>query len=1010
MKITRIYLKNLNSLRGEFTIDLEKEPFASSGIFAITGPTGAGKSTILDAITLALYGRAARYDTKPNPENMMSRGTGECHAEVDFEVAKGRYKAVWQMKRARGKADGKLQPPQRYVYDSQSTPIAQNISEADKAIKELTGLDVDRFFRSVLLAQGDFVKFLKATPDDRATLLESLTGTAIYSEISMKAHEESTRRANNLKLKENNLENMKLFSQEERALYVVQIEELQKKITENSQELSKLSEQISQGRNLEKLLKDQGSLRSLIDSLEKEKKVLEIDLQRLNAYKQGVAFFAELRNLDQFTKSLDDKKQDVNAAEKLLSDAKSNLRECLDAASAMLTKKLVDKQELLAKHTQTIQEKSEKIEFLSEWLTAHQQDDALDADLSDIVSHITSLSHYRTKQKDLHSSYRDFIKKLEDIQKNKVLLQKERENSIQKAVDLSKARESQQQAYNEILQGKSPDQLYTEIAALNEQRLIASFQEHRKDLHPGHPCPLCGSPDHPFSTLENHTTSHEHLVNALKTRIKQAESSKTKIEELNQALTKTNHEAELIANRAASQEQSALSLTEQMEATKNSTQAAQTASKDLEAVLENLLKPYAVLIPPEGQEKKFQEMLEARKKEFQQNNVLINSLKTDLSKLSNQSQTLETERKLLDLHIAKIKKCVEDHEIHLVNTHKQKINHISTSWNSMEDALEAINVFEKALIIQKSSLGQQKEEYAKFHLQHSEFESKLSKDLQETSFVSVQGLRSANLPPSDVYKIQTVEEQIKARSDRLHGQLSHVENDLQNLLTNHVPQGEDLQAVQEKHRILESDTNHKRGTLAVSEKALTHDEAQRILYVFLQQEYENEKKQLMIWQKLAALIGSHDGKNFRQFAQGLSLDLLIKQANKHLSSLSDRYRLKRTVNDQLDLEIMDLHQANATRPTASLSGGESFLTSLALALGLSDLAGKNVRIDSLFIDEGFGSLDPETLEIAVHALESLRDKNKTIGVISHIELLKERISTQIIIEKGPGGISKMYVA
>ncbi len=94
---------------------------------------------------------------------------------------------------------------------------------------------------------------------------------------------------------------------------------------------------------------------------------------------------------------------------------------------------------------------------------------------------------------------------------------------------------------------------------------------------------------------------------------------------------------------------------------------------------------------------------------------------------------------------------------------------------------------------------------------------------------------------------------------------------------------------------------------------------------------------------------------------------------------------------------------------ASLSGGESFLVSLALALGLSDLAGRTVRIDSLFIDEGFGSLDPETLEVAIAALESLRQNHKTVGVISHVGLLKERISTQIIVEKQAGGVSKIRV-
>ena len=137
--------------------------------------------------------------------------------------------------------------------------------------------------------------------------------------------------------------------------------------------------------------------------------------------------------------------------------------------------------------------------------------------------------------------------------------------------------------------------------------------------------------------------------------------------------------------------------------------------------------------------------------------------------------------------------------------------------------------------------------------------------------------------------------------------------------------------------------------------------------------------------------------------------MLFRSANRHLVRLSDRYRVRRRAGEELDLEVEDLHQAGAFRPMASLSGGESFLASLALALGLSDIAGRTVRIESLFIDEGFGSLDSDTLDVAISALETLRQDNKTVGVISHVDLLKERIATQIIVEKQAGGISTLRV-
>ena len=161
---------------------------------------------------------------------------------------------------------------------------------------------------------------------------------------------------------------------------------------------------------------------------------------------------------------------------------------------------------------------------------------------------------------------------------------------------------------------------------------------------------------------------------------------------------------------------------------------------------------------------------------------------------------------------------------------------------------------------------------------------------------------------------------------------------------------------------------------------------------------------------MRGLIGSHDGAKFRKFAQGVSLDILTHHANKHLQQLSERYRLQRQDHVDLTLEIIDQFQANCTRPMSSLSGGESFLVSLALALGLSDLAGRNVRIDSLFIDEGFGSLDADALDAAISTLESLHQQNKTIGVISHIDLVKERIHTKINVRRLSAGSSTLDVA
>lgn len=217
MKILRIHLKNLNSLRGENTVDFTTEPLAGVGLFAITGATGAGKTTLLDAVTLALYGRAARYGKEANPEDMMSRHTAECRAEVEFEVPQGVYRSRWELRRAKNDPDGILQAPKRHVYDGEGMILAEKIRDADDYIEDLIGLDYDRFLRSVLLAQGEFSKFLKSKPGERADLLEKLTGTGRYSRLSILSHEEARKHENNLDKKKAGLDALEILDNDDLA-------------------------------------------------------------------------------------------------------------------------------------------------------------------------------------------------------------------------------------------------------------------------------------------------------------------------------------------------------------------------------------------------------------------------------------------------------------------------------------------------------------------------------------------------------------------------------------------------------------------------------------------------------------------------------------------------------------------------------------------------------------------------------------------------------------------------
>jgi exonuclease SbcC len=166
---------------------------------------------------------------------------------------------------------------------------------------------------------------------------------------------------------------------------------------------------------------------------------------------------------------------------------------------------------------------------------------------------------------------------------------------------------------------------------------------------------------------------------------------------------------------------------------------------------------------------------------------------------------------------------------------------------------------------------------------------------------------------------------------------------------------------------------------------------------------EKQRRESLRWEKLHDLIGSADGQKYRNFAQGLTFEMVLRHANQQLRKMMDRYFLVRDEDKPLELKVVDNYQAGEVRSAKNLSGGESFIVSLALALGLSQIASQKIRVDSLFLDEGFGTLDEEALDVALSTLAGLRREGKLIGVISHVEALKERIATQIeIIPQGDG--------
>ncbi len=220
--------------------------------------------------------------------------------------------------------------------------------------------------------------------------------------------------------------------------------------------------------------------------------------------------------------------------------------------------------------------------------------------------------------------------------------------------------------------------------------------------------------------------------------------------------------------------------------------------------------------------------------------------------------------------------------------------------------------------------------------------------------------------------------------------------------------GEDEQAVKLALEQLEIDRQTLLPASAALQLSIAQDNDRREQSAAMMQQIEAQQSRWRLWAQMSDLIGSGDGKKFRNYAQQFTLDVLAGYANRHLEDLARRYRLMR-VADTLALMVVDQDMGDELRSVHTLSGGESFLVSLALALGLASLSSNRVRVESLFIDEGFGSLDPETLSVAMDALDGLQALGRKVGVISHVQEMTERISTKILVQRQSGGKSRVVI-
>ncbi|MCW7755013.1 AAA family ATPase [Desulfobotulus sp. H1] len=1212
MRIESLRLKNLNSLRGEWQIDFRNKVFLSEGLFAITGPTGSGKTTILDAICLALYGATPRLGRITRENEMMSRHTGECFAEVVFAVAEGRFRCHWYQHRSRKRADGPLQTARHEISEVDSGTVrSAKLQEVLAEVETLTGMNFDRFCRCILLAQGAFAAFLEATEDERAPILEQITGTAVYSDISRAVHERFTFEKQNAQELTQKLAGMDLLSGEEEAELSGELQALEEEERRGRQGKDALSAILAHFLQVERLEAELAGISVSLTALQKEKDAFRAEGVRLDRARRalllegGWARLEVLRRQQSFQIKekeacenklpfLADTLQIMTKEEARLADLWDALRRKmeqnkpffreirdLDGAivrqrkdwhAAMGEKDSLERRKAVVAERErelitVLGEKKKQLFLLQKW----QKDKAHEGAIAEILGGVTLLTRrlqdiqkeekcFDTKKNALLVEQKGLAKETERVcedllaVRKKVLeaeervrngegqladlagerspdvLEEERRLLREKGLMLSMRMErlsefhrleekrvhhqeamkkldeedcrfrAQIYELEKLLHEREKEAAHLEKMLILEQK-VRDLESERRYLQSGEPCPLCGSRNHPYAheavalgeagqiqqdfdaacvrrkemqeKLFSVRTSSTMAMRDREHLQKSQEETLLALVGIRETLAWEHHEAvadlsvEIIRQRflEVSEKEKELEVLSarirkvQMELESSRSQWRDAAEKlsrirekhtlaehrmetllrDLSGVNErlgvciqekeqeekslldilapfgfgqnDLLFPEALLFALEKRRDSWKQAL----KDEQARVMEIHSLEGDLRENGARMAELQEYAEVLTVRLGKLEsdesRLVRERQILFGDRDPDREERALVSEGerlnrSHQEALRRTVEASAALTEDKRRSLRMAEALSRLEEEVAGEESLFHTDLGQASFTGEAEFLAARLPDGERLVLEQREKRLQEEEATLQYGRKEKEKALAAVLAEK-PVNRAKEDVQAELERAEARLRELRQRMGAIQEVLRKNEGVKARHQQTLTLLENQRGLTRDWEELHGLIGSADGKKFRIFAQGLTFETVVAYANERLQFMTDRYLLVRGREMPLMLQVQDLWQAGELRSTKNLSGGESFLVSLALALGLSRMQSGDRAVASLFLDEGFGTLDDATLDVALDALAGLRQEGRLIGMISHVSRLQERIPARIELVPGPGGLSRV---